>query len=96
MSRLFGPDFITQRYLRRYPNSQRARSWAGVMVHIQTENGVWRDGGCGYTWAGKPDAWVLPFDEAAKQIDHCGPEKMGCFIRAERTTAPVSKEAGQP
>jgi hypothetical protein len=80
----FGPDFITQRYLRRYPNSKRTRSWAGVPVHIQTENGVWRVGGSGYTWVGKPNAWILPFEEAMKKIDHCGPEKMGRFIRAEQ------------
>jgi hypothetical protein len=83
MSRLFGPDFITQKYLRQYPDSERARSWAGVMVHIQTENGVWRTGGSGYTYTGKPDAWILPFEEAIKKIDHCGPEKMGSFLRAE-------------
>jgi hypothetical protein len=80
---LFSHDNITQRYLRRYPNSKRAKSWSGVMVHIQTENGVWRDGGTGYTLAGKPDAWILPFEEAVNKIDHCGPEKCGNFIRAE-------------
>lgn len=78
---LFGEDFITQKYLRRYPNSKRARSWEGVKVHIQTENGVWRDGGCGYTWAGKPNAWVIPFEEAIKKVEHCGPEKMAKFLR---------------
>lgn len=83
MTALFGPDFITQKYLRRYPASARARSWAGVAVHIQTENGVWRIGGSGYTYAGKPDAWVLPFEAASKQIAHCGPEKMGRFLRAD-------------
>ena len=82
MSRLFGDNFITQEYLRRFPNSRRAREWAGVMVHIQTENGVWRIGGCGYTYADKPDAWIVPFEQAVRQIDHCGPEKMGMFLRA--------------
>ncbi|EYD71774.1 hypothetical protein Lokhon_01844 [Limimaricola hongkongensis DSM 17492] len=56
------------------------------MVHIRTENGVWRTGGRGYTWAGKPDAWVLPFEEAVKRISHCGPEKHGAFILAEPDT----------
>lgn len=82
MSRLFGTDFITQKYLRRFPNSERTRSWAGVLVHIETENGVWRTGGSGYTWAGKPDAWILSFEDAVKKIDHCGPEKMGKLLRA--------------
>lgn len=86
-SHLFGPDFITQKYLRRYPDSARSKSWVGSMVHIQTENGVWREGGCGYTYAERPDAWILPFEEAVKQINHCGPEKMGKFIRAT-TAAP--------
>lgn len=92
ISRDFGPDFITQRYLRRYPGSNRAKSWAGVMVHIQTENGVWRIGGSGYTWAGKPDAWIIPFEDAVRQIDHCGPEKQGRFLRA----ALRSKEGSTP
>jgi hypothetical protein len=83
MSALFGDDFITQKYLRLHPGSRRARSWAGVMVHIQTENGVWRTGGSGYTYAGTPDALVLPFEDAVKQINHCGPEKMGKFLRVE-------------
>lgn len=84
---LFGPDFITQKYLRRYPKSARAKSWAGVMVHIQTENGVWRHGGCGYTWPRTPEAWVVSFEEAVKQVAHCGPEKMAKFLRVD-TAAP--------
>lgn len=90
VSRLFGDDFITQKYLRQYPSSERARSWAGVNVHIQTENGVWRTGGSGYTYAGKPDAWILPFEEAVKKIDHCGPEKCGRFLRAAQTVTNFS------
>jgi len=81
---LFSENNITQRYLRRYPNSRRTKSWSGVMVHIETESGVWREGGSGYTWAGKSDAWVLPFEEAVKEIDHLGPEKRGNFIRAKK------------
>lgn len=94
MSRLFGDEFITQKYLRRYPASKRARAWAGVMVHIQTENGVWRIGGHGYTYAGQPDAWVVPFEQAVRQIDHCGPEKMGRFLRAV-TPSPQPREVGE-
>lgn len=73
---------ITQKYLRRYPDSKRTKSWKGVPVHIQTEHGVWRIGGCGYTWAGASNAWILPFEEAQKQVAHCGPEKQAKFIRA--------------
>lgn len=79
---------ITQKYLRRYPDSKRTRSWAGVMVHIETENGVWREGGSGYTYAGRPEAWVLPFEEAQRQVDHCGPEKRAAFIRLSATVLP--------
>lgn len=72
---------ITQKYLRRYPDSRRSRTWAGVMVHIETENGVWREGGCGYTYAGMPNAWALPFEQAQQEVAHCGPEKRAAFIR---------------
>lgn len=75
------PERITQKYLRRYPNSKAARSWAGCMVHISTEHGVWRINGQGYTRAGKFDAWVLPFEEAQEHVAHCGPEKEAAFIK---------------
>lgn len=75
-------ETITQKYIRRYPNSKRTKSWAGRMVYIRTENGVWRNGGHGYTQIGKSDAWVLPFEEAVNQVAHCGPEKQAAFIAA--------------
>ncbi|WP_156458098.1 hypothetical protein [Devosia epidermidihirudinis] len=77
---------ITQKYLRRWPTSKRARSWAGRMVHIRTENGVWRTGGSGYTYPHTPEAWVLPFEEAQRQVNHCGPEKQASFILAKELT----------
>lgn len=76
-------DRITQAYIRRYPTSKRTKSFAGCMVHIETENGVWRSGGAGYTWAGKPEAWALPFEEAQTYVAHCGPEKRAAFIRVK-------------
>ena len=75
-------DRITQKYLRRYPDSKRTRSWAGVTVQIETENGVWREYGRGYTWAHHENAWHLPFEDAMRQVDHCGPEKKAVFIRS--------------
>ena len=75
-------DRITQKYLRRWPDSERARLWAGRLVHISTDNGVWRVNGQGYTYADQPDAWVLPFEEAQKHVAHCGPEKRAAFILA--------------
>ncbi|MGU3399269.1 hypothetical protein ACLBWS_05925 [Brucellaceae bacterium D45D] len=71
------------------PFQSRVKPWAGRMVHIQTENGVWRTGGHGYTYAGKPDAWVLPFEDAVKKVGHCGPEKEATFIAA-LSTVPTS------
>lgn len=82
MDKLFTDNSITQKYIRRYPNSKRTKSWKGKLVHIQTENGVWRTDGMGYTYADKSDAWVLPFEEAVYRLAHCGPEKCGNFIRA--------------
>ncbi|WP_313030391.1 hypothetical protein [Brucella sp.] len=79
-------EIITQKYLRRWPDSKRSKSWAGRLVHIQTENGVWRNNGKGYTHEGKDDAWVLPFEEAQKEVAHCGPEKQATFILATRPT----------
>lgn len=75
---------ITQRYLKRWPNSKRAKTWFNVKVHIQTENGVWRKGGCGYTYAYTLDAWILPFEEAMREVAHCGPEKCAAFIRVTK------------
>jgi hypothetical protein len=73
---------ITQKYLRRFPDSKRAKRWAGVMVHIETDRGVWRIDGMGYTLPGAPNAWVLPFEDAQKRVAHCGPEKRAAFLRA--------------
>ena len=78
---MFGTRFITQKYLRRYPDSRRSQSWHGMIVHIRTENGVWRPDGHGYT-NNFAEAWRLPFEEAVRQINHCGPEKKGAFILA--------------
>lgn len=80
MSSLFSETWITQKYIKRYGRTRRVRAWERMIVHIRTENGVWRIDGHGYTLPGEPDAWILPFKEAMKQISHCGPEKQGCFI----------------
>mgnify|MGYP003669887868 FL=1 len=77
----YGEDFISQPYLRRYGmDTPRAQSWAGKPVHIRTENGLWREDARGYTTHAQGDAWVLPFEEAVRQISHCGPEKRGTFV----------------
>jgi len=81
MGTMFDSRYISQKYLRRWPQSRRANAWAGKLVHIRTENGVWRPNGHGYT-AHLEEAWKLPFEQAVKQISHCGPEKRGAFILA--------------
>lgn len=95
MSKLFGTDFITLAYLRRYPESARKRAWHGVLVHIETTSGVWCMSGKGYTHAGSPDAWVLPFGEALWQIISLGPEKNARLLRAFTGGASWESEAGQ-
>lgn len=84
---------ITQKYLRRYPDSKRTKSWAGRMVHIETENGVWRHRGQGYTWAGQPNAGIWVFEDAVKRVSHCGPEKCAAFIAIP--APPSTKEGGE-
>ncbi len=80
MSKLFTPRMMSQEYLRRYGTTARVKAWHGKQVHIQTENGVWRKNGQGYTRAGSESAWAIPFEDAVRRIDHCGPEKCGCFL----------------
>tara|TARA_R100000655_G_scaffold46655_3_gene83632 strand:+ start:464 stop:733 length:270 start_codon:yes stop_codon:yes gene_type:complete len=79
---LYSSTHITQKYIRRYGRTARVKAWESKIVHIQTENGVWRVDAHGYTYAGKPDAWILPFTQAEKEISHCGPEKCGAFLLA--------------
>ena len=45
--KLFGDDWLSLRYVQRYPESARIDEWASHPVHIQTENGIWRHGGHG-------------------------------------------------
>lgn len=80
---MFAKEWISQKYIRRYGRTKRVRAWESKIVHIQTEHGVWRVDGHGYTYAGQPDAWILPFNEAVKKISHCGPEKHGRFLLAQ-------------
>jgi hypothetical protein len=88
----FGSRWISQKYLRIWPDSKRARAWAGVFVHIRTENGLWLPHGHGYT-AHLDKAWRLPFEEAVARISHCGPEKCGVFVLASGQPAPFCGRA---
>lgn len=91
---LFSETHITQKYLRLYgPDTARARSWLGKLVHIRTENGVWNRDGYDYTLIERGDAWVLPFEEAVKLTSHCGPEKRAVFILADVPEKPTTTRA---
>jgi hypothetical protein len=82
---------ITQKYLRRYPDSKRTRKWFGKLVHIETDRGIWRPGGCGYTSV-TAEAWFLLFEDAVRMVKHCGQEKKAAFIRANVTPAQPPEE----
>lgn len=75
MSKLFGENFLTHQYIKRYPESKRIRdNWKDRVVSIQTENGYWRAEACGYAFRHGP-VGAYSFSEALSQIDGLGPEK---------------------
>ncbi len=69
-----GCDFITLNYLRWYPNSARAKSFRGELVHIHSNGYFWRPDARGYT-SHVEEAWVVPFEEAFRRTEHIGLEK---------------------
>lgn len=74
--KLFGPKWVSLEYLKLYPDSARAKKWAGVPVKIYSnEHGYyWRGSGQGYTsWPAESDTRTLA--EAFDTTKHCGPEK---------------------
>lgn len=73
MSQLFGEDWISLKYLKRYPNSERTKSWYGKIVAIQSNGAYWKAGGHGYTY--RPNAAAYTFEDALSYSAHCGPEK---------------------
>lgn len=85
---------ITLVYLRRYPDSARSKAWAGKLVHIETEHGIWRNDAAGYTRRGAVDAWVLPFEDALLEVAHLGPEKRATLLLATPPGHP--REGGDP
>lgn len=76
------PPEISLAYIKRYPNSQRTRSWAGRLVMISSDNGFWREGARGYCYARDPNVWRIPFEEAFERTKHCGPEKRVRYVCA--------------
>jgi len=78
---LFGDDFITLKYIKRYPNSARTKQWKGRIVMIESDHGLWRPDAKGYTDK-YSTSWVVLFEKAVKHTYHCGPEKRVKYIDA--------------
>ena len=76
-----GEDWMSLDFVKRYPGSDQLKLWAGKPVHIQSENGIWRPGGRGYTNS-TGEAWVISFEEAVETTRHCGPEKRVRYLEA--------------
>ena len=64
MSKLFGEDWISRKYIERYPNSKRTKSWSGKIVAINCVSGYWRSNCSGYTY--RPNAAAYTFEEALR------------------------------
>jgi hypothetical protein len=92
MAFLFGIRRITKRYTDRYPDSRRMKAWAGKLVHISTDRGLWRPDAKGYTDKSE-EAWVLPIEDAIKETQHLGPERRTTFIRADDYAGVSIKDA---
>lgn len=57
-----------------------------VMIWSGEHHAFWRDGGCGYV-EGKDGAWVLPFEDAFRTTNHCGPEKRIVYVEVQHAPA---------
>ena len=74
-------ESITEKYLRRYPRSKKTRAWEGAMVHLRTQNGIWRPDGHGYTLHFS-EAWVLPLADARKIVSGIYEDHGGTYYHA--------------
>jgi len=72
--KLFGDDWISLRYIQRYPNSARTQEWMSKPVIIQSDNGLWRHSRRGYTCS-RLRAGIYLMEDALSATHHCGPEK---------------------
>ena len=73
-------ESITEKYLRRYPRSKKTRAWEGAMVHLRTQNGIWRLDGHGYTLHFS-EALVLPLADARKIVSGIYEDHGGTYYR---------------
>lgn len=74
MSELFGDTWISLKYIKRYPNSARTKSWYGKIVAISCCSGYYRSGFSGYTY--RPNAAAYSFEDAIKSTMAGGSERM--------------------
>ena len=68
MSKLFSENWISLKYLIRYPNSPRTKEWLSKIVAIDTDGNYWKANGCGYTY--RPNAGAYTLQEAIGWTEH--------------------------
>ena len=87
------PESITLTHIKSCADpAEYEAAWAGQIVNIKTDRGVWRTDGAGYTLHGQPDAWALPFEEALRIIRPLGPEKKARLLRPAREAVMSDRE----
>ena len=74
-------ESITEKYLRRYPQSKKTKAWEGAMVYLRTQNGIWRPDGHGYT-VNFSEAWAMPLSDARKIVSGIYEDHGGTYFRA--------------
>ena len=74
-------ESITEKYLRRYPQSKKTKAWEGAMVYLRTQNGIWRPDGHGYT-LNFSEAWAMPLSDARKIVSGIYEDHGGTYFRA--------------
>jgi len=72
---------ITLKYLKRYPQSARTKSFSASRVHIKTDKGFWQVDCAGYTFPHYADAGVFGFEDASRIISGLGAEKRAALVR---------------
>ena len=60
MSKSFGENWVSLKYLLRYPDTPRTKEWMETIVAIKTDSNYWKAGGCGYTYRPNAAAYTLP------------------------------------
>jgi hypothetical protein len=75
MSKMFGDNFVSGKYISMYPKSRIiTEEWQDRVVAIETENGYWRPDCCGYAYRDGP-VGAYTFGDAVLQTRGLGEEK---------------------